>query len=210
MVRHLEFIGSTNLFALNIWREMSGAIERKQKISNIFNVVGSIIFVLSFLTAFGLFPHAEGHLLIKRESEDKIAPKECERKIKETEAKDVDCFEIDSNVKCEEHCNELGEHKCGGTKGKAYNFQCKNPQRGDKKACCCAFKCESKAETKRRLEELYAKMKEDNRGMYGHWPVSVPRFVNFFFRFRRHLLFLGNFFTENFGRAEDLNSRFIF
>ena len=159
---------------------MFGIDESIQKILHIINVIGKITFCLLLLSSFATFRNTEAHILIKRESktvsESRITPEECEKKIKESEGKEAQCFEIDHDEKCDVHCNDLGEEKCGGTKGKAYNFQCKNPQKGDRKACCCAFKCETKKETKKRLEKLYAKMKEDNRGLCSPFTDSEDGF----------------------------------
>ena len=140
------------------------------------NLIFDLFFLSLYLTTFFPLCNAGIHMLSKRSSEIKIAPEECEKKIKESEAKDAECFEIDQDKKCDEHCNDLGEEKCGGTKGKSYNFQCKNPQKGSKKACCCAYKCETKEETKKRLEELFAKMRKDNRGLCSPFTDSEDGF----------------------------------
>jgi len=143
------------------------------------------VFVLCLITIVSQNSTANGHYLVKREeSEDSISPEECIEKIKEKEAKqdskekDIECFEIDHDIECDEHCEELGDDKCGGSRGRAYNFQCKNPQKGDKKACCCSIKCESKEETKRHLKDLYADMHDDNRGLCSSFTDSTEAWKN--------------------------------
>jgi len=157
---------------------MYAVVECKRRMKAISSLTGTYLFVLVIISIFLSFHETNGHYLVKRdtetreseEPEDSISPEECEEKIKEREKRDeknenVECFEIDHDKECDDHCSDLGEEKCGGSRGKAFNFQCKNPQIGDKKACCCSITCESKRETKRRLEDLYADMKRDNRGL---------------------------------------------
>lgn len=128
------------------------------------------------ISIFSLYQITNGHYLVKRENPDeRISPEECIEKIKEKEEKqkDVECFKIDRDLECDDHCEELGDDKCGGSRGRAYNYQCKNPQKGDKKACCCSIKCESKEETKRHLKDLYADMHDDTRGLCSSFTDST-------------------------------------
>ena len=166
-------------------------VECKRRMKAISTLSGSCLFFLVIISTFGPFDETNGHYLVKRdtnsreseEPEDSISPEECEEKIKEREernAKDqkVECFEIDHDKECDDHCGDLGEDKCGGSRGKVFDFQCKNPQKGDKKACCCSVKCESKSETKRRLKELYADMERDNRGLCSSFTDSSQGWSN--------------------------------
>ena len=133
-----------------------------------------ILLLVSFLViTFLPLSHANFHNLEKRSADGHIAPEDCEKKIMESESKDAECYRIEKDKKCDEHCGKLGEQKCGGTNGKSYNYQCKNPQIGSKKACCCAYKCEAKDETKRRLEKHFSKMKEDIKQGEG---ISIKSF----------------------------------
>ena len=136
-----------------------------------------ILFLVSFLFITILpLSHANLHNLEKRSTDGHIAPEDCEKKIMESESKDAECYRIGKDKKCDAHCSKLGEQKCGGTNGKSYNYQCKNPQVGSKKACCCAYKCESKDETKRRLEKHFSKMKQDSRGLCSPFTDSEEKF----------------------------------
>ena len=157
---------------------MNSIVQRKNELKAIFSYSFSCLLLLCLISIFIQSHVTNGHYLVKRDTETNdseelegsISPEECEEKIREREGKeskekDVECFEIDHDMECDDHCSELGEDKCGGSRGKAFNFQCKNPQKGDKKACCCSIQCESKDETKQRLKELYADMHTDNRGL---------------------------------------------
>ena len=144
---------------------MFGDIRKKEKASHSVYVTFNLISAFLLLTRFVPFHHAEVHMLVKRSSGRTITPEECEKQVLKSEASDAECFKINQDAKCDEHCNKLGEETCGGTNGKAYNYQCKNKQKGSKKACCCAFQCESQEETERRLEKQFAKMKKDTGGL---------------------------------------------
>ena len=51
--------------------------------------------------------------------------------------------------------------------------------------------------------------KENNGSVDGHWPVSVSGLIDLFFGLTCHFLLLSNFLTEDFGRAQNLDCRFI-
>ena len=170
---------------MTLFLEMVENKKIENRLSLFSTISFSYVFFICLIPIFSQNPTANGHYLVKREeSEDSISPEECIKKIKEkggtqdSKQKDIECFEIDHDIECDEHCEELGDDKCGGSRGRAYNFQCKNPQKGDKKACCCSIKCESKEETKRHLKDLYADMHDDNRGLCSSFTDSTEAWKN--------------------------------
>ena len=144
---------------------MNGNKNPKCRPTHPFYVNCNLVSVILLLLSFAGTHYAQVHIMVKRSADSEITPEECEEQVLETESADAECFKIKKDEKCDEHCNKLGEEKCGGTNGKAYNFQCRNKQKGPKKACCCAYTCESKEETKRRLEKQFAKMREETGGL---------------------------------------------
>ena len=84
-----------------------------------------------------------------------VTLQQCEKKLFRMTPKDAECFEVKQAKPCNQCCLELARKRCGRrSKGQVTHYQCKNKQKGPKKACCCAFRCTSLQESEKEQKRI--------------------------------------------------------